>query len=102
MGILNSMMISLADVLKEEKYIPKYQRSYAWSKEQFSDLWDDLDYLVNDGNEIHFFGQVVVHKNKEEGNKFFIIDGQQRLTTFSLISGRLFFVLSKIACLPRS
>ena len=81
MGILNFKMTGLSDIIRTKLYIPKYQRDYAWEKGECVDLWDDLSYLVNDGNEMHFYGQIVVHKNKEDNNKLYIIDGQQRLTT---------------------
>ncbi len=80
MAISNFKMCPLDEVIKYKMYIPKYQRSYAWTKDELEDLWDDLDFLVKNNNEMHFYGQVVVHRNKEE-NKLYIIDGQQRITT---------------------
>ena len=81
MGISNFKICGLADIIRNKMYIPKYQRSYAWGTEEYTDLWDDLYYLVNDGKDMHFYGQIVVHKDTNDSNKFFIIDGQQRITT---------------------
>ncbi|MDY3905158.1 MAG: DUF262 domain-containing HNH endonuclease family protein [Candidatus Enteromonas sp.] len=81
MGVSNFKICGLSDIVRNKMYIPKYQRSYAWEKEEYTDLWEDLYYLVNDGKEMHFYGQIVVHKDTTDSNKFFIIDGQQRITT---------------------
>ena len=63
--------------------IPVYQRNYNWKKEQCKQLFDDLVALNRNGKSSHFFGSIVsVNENSKE---FTIIDGQQRLTTVSLI-----------------
>ena len=63
--------------------IPVYQRNYNWKIEQCKQLFDDLVALNKNGKESHFFGSIVsVNKNSRE---YTIIDGQQRLTTVSLI-----------------
>lgn len=63
--------------------IPVYQRNYNWKKEQCKQLFDDLVALNRNGKPSHFFGSIVsVNENSKE---FTIIDGQQRLTTVSLI-----------------
>ena len=63
--------------------IPVYQRNYNWKNEQCKLLYDDLVSLHNNGKKTHFFGSIVsVNENSKE---YTIIDGQQRLTTVSLI-----------------
>lgn len=63
--------------------IPVYQRNYNWKNEQCKQLYDDLVSLHNNGKKTHFFGSIVsVNENSIE---YTIIDGQQRLTTVSLI-----------------
>ncbi len=90
MGISNFKMSGLGEIIRSCMYIPKYQRSYAWGKDEYIDLWDDLVFLIDEGNEMHFYGQIVIHKNKEDENKLYIIDGQQRITTsYFLISAFL-------------
>ncbi|MED4094247.1 DUF262 domain-containing HNH endonuclease family protein [Peribacillus simplex] len=74
--------------------IPDYQRGYAWEEQQLNAFWEDLNNLQND--KIHYTGVVTVElvkqeifKNWEEegwiisrGYKpYYIVDGQQRLTT---------------------
>ncbi len=80
MAISNFKMCPLSEVIKNKMYIPKYQRPYAWTKDELEDLWNDLDFLAEGNNEMHFYGQVVVHRDRDE-NKSYIIDGQQRITT---------------------
>lgn len=63
--------------------IPVYQRNYNWKNEQCKQLFDDLVALNYNHKNSHFFGSVVsVNENSKE---YTIIDGQQRLTTVSLI-----------------
>ena len=63
--------------------IPVYQRNYNWKYEQCKQLFDDLVILHRNGKSSHFFGSIVsVNDNSKE---YTIIDGQQRLTTVSLI-----------------
>ena len=66
--------------------IPVYQRNYDWKTENCKQLYDDLIRLVTDGRKSHFFGSVVSAYNPD-GNKeeYLVIDGQQRLTTVSLL-----------------
>lgn len=75
--------------------IPNYQRPYAWKKEQVEQLWYDIleAYQNNksapDSDLNYFLGSiVVVGKNDYE-----VVDGQQRLTTLTI----LFYVLQDLA-----
>ncbi|GAA8975854.1 DUF262 and DUF1524 domain-containing protein [Helicobacter pylori] len=67
--------------------IPTYQRLYSWGKEQCKQLWDDIIKIGgNDKMNGHFIGSIllldgIVHSN----NALLIIDGQQRLTTITLL-----------------
>lgn len=61
--------------------VPRFQRDYAWGTEQWEDLWDDLA-LTEDGDQ-HYMGYLVFQSDNEK--VFSVIDGQQRLTTISLI-----------------
>ncbi|MEA2019348.1 MAG: DUF262 domain-containing HNH endonuclease family protein [Campylobacterota bacterium] len=76
--------------------IPFFQRGYAWKKEQWQQLFDDInDEIINElveGDDYrdyeHFFSSIVVMQknNNELGlQKFDIIDGQQRITTIYII-----------------
>ncbi len=73
---------------KNQLVIPIYQRLYSWEKEQCKQLWDDIIKIGGDDKiEGHFIGSIlyvldgITHSN----NVLFIIDGQQRLTTITLL-----------------
>ncbi|MGT0066119.1 DUF262 and DUF1524 domain-containing protein [Helicobacter pylori] len=69
--------------------IPVYQRVYSWEKEQCEELWDDIIKIGgNDKMDGHFIGSIVfVHDGtySTDHNELLIIDGQQRLTTITLL-----------------
>ena len=66
--------------------IPVYQRKYDWKIENCNQLYGDLKKIIRDDRPSHFFGSIV-SKVVPNGNKieFHIIDGQQRLTTVTLL-----------------
>ncbi len=63
--------------------IPRFQRDYSWTNEEWEDLWMDLLGTLNDGESAHYMGYLVLQSNDDK--TFDVIDGQQRLTTISLI-----------------
>ncbi|MDU9763378.1 DUF262 and DUF1524 domain-containing protein [Helicobacter pylori] len=68
--------------------IPIYQRLYSWGKEQCEQLWDDIIKIGgNDKMNGHFIGSIlyVLDGNTHSNNPLLIIDGQQRLTTITLL-----------------
>lgn len=71
--------------------IPIYQRRYSWTEKQCTTLWDDIVKLGGkEGNAGHFIGSVVCYQQNDEDmpgeiKVKVVIDGQQRLTTLSLI-----------------
>ena len=70
----------------ERLRIPSYQRRYSWEEEQFTDLWRDLDKIGPDGT--HFFGTIVFMSGTHVAggtNEIDIVDGQQRITTISIL-----------------
>jgi uncharacterized protein with ParB-like and HNH nuclease domain len=82
---------SLSEILNERYTIPYYQREYRWEQKQIGELvfdllnefrihyknGEDLSYVKNYG--IYFLGPIIVTQDNE------IIDGQQRLTSLSLL-----------------
>ena len=69
--------------------IPEYQRAYSWTKEERNDLFNDLHNIASGKQEIHFMATIVCVPaySKEEGDYgcFDIVDGQQRLTTLTVL-----------------
>ncbi len=73
---------------KNQFVIPIYQRLYSWEKEQCKQLWDDIIKIGGDDKaNSHFIGSIlyVLDGIKHSGNPLLIIDGQQRLTTITLL-----------------
>ncbi|TPH93553.1 DUF262 domain-containing protein [Helicobacter pylori] len=67
--------------------IPIYQRLYSWKKEQCEQLWDDIIKIGgNDKANGHFIGSILyVLDGNMPSSPLLIIDGQQRLTTITLL-----------------
>ncbi len=64
--------------------IPKFQRDYSWEEDHWEDLWlDILGMLEKGGEPAHYMGYLVLQSADERN--YDVIDGQQRLTTLSLI-----------------
>lgn len=66
--------------------IPVYQRPYAWETEQVEELFDDLlDAMKTDEKEPYFLGSIVLVKRNTEAPDSDVVDGQQRLTTLTIL-----------------
>ena len=65
-------------------FVPKFQRDYSWTDTEWEDLWTDmLDVISPEGEGAHYMGYLVLQSSNNK--EFAIIDGQQRLTTLSII-----------------
>lgn len=64
--------------------IPRFQRDYSWTEDEWEDLWADILGTIQEGGEpAHYMGYLVLQS--EDDKSFDVIDGQQRLTTLTLI-----------------
>ncbi|UOR21746.1 DUF262 and DUF1524 domain-containing protein [Helicobacter pylori] len=82
----------IKDNQKNQLVIPIYQRLYSWEKEQCKQLWDDIIKIGgNDKMGGHFIGYIlyVLDGITHSDNTLLIIDGQQRLTTITLLLAAL-------------
>src|SRR6266700_4006616 len=85
---------------KKQFIIPIYQRTYSWTREQCEQLWNDIVRSAKD-DEIkgHFVGSIVyIQKDIYHVatiQELLVIDGQQRLTTLSLLLAALANVANK-------
>ena len=63
--------------------VPIYQRRYVWDDKNWNSLWTDITRMSNQ----HFTGIIVTRRHDDTGDleKYDVIDGQQRLTTFQII-----------------
>lgn len=62
--------------------IPKFQRDYSWDVEQWDDLWQDIEAMLEEKSD-HYMGYLVLQSSN--GKDSLIIDGQQRFTTITII-----------------
>jgi len=75
--------------------IPEYQRAYKWDINQCDKLWQDLEaYISTSASDPYFFGTIIVDCSVSE--KFSLIDGQQRTTTFFMLLKALLIRLSDV------
>ena len=65
--------------------IPVYQRNYDWKQEQCKQLFDDIIQITKENYRTHFLGSIVAYQEDGYWKELLIIDGQQRLTTISLL-----------------
>ncbi|WP_419958716.1 DUF262 domain-containing protein [Psychrobacillus psychrotolerans] len=69
--------------------IPLFQRTYSWLNPQWRQLWEDiLDVRYSEESRSHFIGSIVsmsVESEPHEVQKYLVIDGQQRLTTLTIL-----------------
>ncbi|MCI5163149.1 MAG: DUF262 domain-containing protein, partial [Candidatus Electrothrix sp. AX5] len=64
--------------------VPAFQRDYSWSADEWDDLWQNLLSLHTTEEEpIHYMGYLVLQSS--DSKRFDIIDGQQRITTISIL-----------------
>ena len=76
--------LKINELLSYDKYIiPIYQRNYAWGDKEISLLIQDLENACQKSKDNYYIGSLVVYKR--ENGDFEVIDGQQRLTTLTLI-----------------
>ena len=79
-------LIEYMDGSKKRFIIPVYQRNYDWKIEHCKQLYDDLVKVIKNNRRSHFFGSLVsVYNVSGRNTEFLVIDGQQRLTTLSLL-----------------
>lgn len=62
--------------------IPEYQRPYTWTSKHAVQLLDDIIEAMHANSEVYRVGTLILHRN---GDRFDIVDGQQRIITFALL-----------------
>ena len=87
---------SLISLLRQSPQfiIPIYQRSYSWTEKECRQLWDDIIRCgKNDNIAVHFVGSIVYIQSGlsqvTHQSPLLVIDGQQRLTTITLLLAAL-------------
>jgi hypothetical protein len=74
--------------------IPAYQRDYAWKSRNIDDLFDDITEAL-ESRSTHYLGAFILSRATPDG-RYRIVDGQQRLTTVTMLANAL------VAKLPES
>ena len=93
---------SLKELLSYQFIIPSFQRPYAWDDNHFKDLLDTIKENKDIDNRKAFLGSIIValKKNKESDipgkQQYFLIDGQQRITSFLLLLRFIFDRLKQL------
>ena len=94
-------LIEYMDGSKKRFIIPVYQRNYDWKTENCKQLYDDLVKVVKDNRKSHFFGSLVSYYSPNgKYSDFLVIDGQQRLTTVSLLLLAMYNLIKKGVIVP--
>lgn len=83
------LLVSLLTAANQRMVVPVYQRPYSWDEEQCHQLWYDILETGRNARGNHFTGSVVMvlgtDFNAAGVNELLIIDGQQRITTLTLL-----------------
>ncbi len=84
-GINNTTTSNFREIMgKGKKFIiPKFQRDYSWTEEQWDDLWQDIEIATKEDDD-HYMGYLVLQNAKNDKQNY-IIDGQQRFTTITIL-----------------
>lgn len=109
----DSQLKSLSDLFKDKMFrIPDYQRGYSWEKKQIDEFIDDLKIMDINNDDIHYTGMLSLKEfgDKEKENlkekwimdsdesitPFYVIDGQQRLITCTILINVIIDYFKKI------
>lgn len=90
MDVQETALRTILDGTKQYR-VPLYQRPYSWEKSQVQRLWDDIERLAMERSTStavgHFMGSLVlsVGRTGPAGTEFLVVDGQQRLTTLTVL-----------------
>jgi len=90
MDVQETALRTILDGTKQYR-VPLYQRPYSWEKSQVQRLWEDIERLALERAEsstsAHFMGSLVlsIGRTGPAGTEFLVVDGQQRLTTLTIL-----------------
>ena len=80
------LLLKFLDGSDNRYIIPVYQRNYDWRPKQCEQLFNDLVQIIKKDRKTHFFGSIVTSSaNKGGKSDYLVIDGQQRITTISIL-----------------
>ena len=84
-NLLDTKTVNLNETLGNGKIykVPQFQRDYSWERDNWEDLWNDIE-LAIEHKTAHYMGSVVLQSTNSK--EYLIIDGQQRFTTLTLLT----------------
>ncbi len=96
-SVYNYPISTLLDIESEVIYtIPRYQREYTWGRVQWDALFDDL--LENEPH--YFLGSIICINQAQDAlavQNLELVDGQQRMTTLSLLLAAIYYSYSNLS-----
>ncbi|MAX54834.1 MAG: hypothetical protein CL537_04875 [Alcanivoracaceae bacterium] len=79
-------LVDLPTIFNENFFrVPDYQRGYSWQKKQVNDLLEDIGHLIKDKQSVTHFTGTLVLSRPDDSVVYHVVDGQQRLTTLSIL-----------------
>ena len=92
--------INIKELFSDSSFaIPPYQRAYSWDEKHLSQFITDIEEQPKNKN--YFLGHFLFEQDEINKDTYWIIDGQQRLTTVVIFFSCMFDVLSKRDDLPK-
>jgi len=94
--LLNANTVSFNGLISGDNIykVPLFQRDYSWTEENWDDLWLDIDTARVEKSK-HYMGSLVLMKKKPK--YYEIIDGQQRITTLSIVALSCIKIINELA-----
>ena len=86
MSLINYEFKSVAKLLtaSDEILVPIFQRPYSWTKQEYIQFLEDLKRIMDEGSDSYFIGSMFFKENQGKKSNV-IIDGQQRLSTITIL-----------------
>lgn len=91
MNFESNTILKLFSLANKSYQIPVYQRAYSWDKDNWKTLYEDLEEQLK-GQNNYFFGNILLETITKH-KLYDIIDGQQRLTTITIVIRSLLDVI---------
>lgn len=90
MGFNSAHLLTVEEVRNSYAFvIPEFQRGYAWNEEQWKALWDDVASIATRSGKDHYGGSIMLSSTDAAQGDVELIDGQQRMTSISLMLSAL-------------
>ena len=84
---MEAKIVGVGDILVQNLKIPDYQRPYCWGSQNVRQLLEDIAQSMISGRKQYRLGSLIIHQDEQEKIKnYWIVDGQQRLTTLVMIN----------------